>query len=431
MSSSRCHSSWIAQQGSSGTYPTHPEDGLRRFQEMVEIDAMRTGAMRTGARKQKKSNRLFDTAALIADTTNLETLSDSTSSFTGCVLTPENVANRIHLNEIRYHVWVAAKFVVEEIRARLDDEAGLVRATVEEFLVQLGKAVLGCVPELVTFIDPRLHDNTPAMISAARTLVLRHAVEGLNIARIVVTLPATEQGIAAARELWKRYSICTNLTLVSGLLHAAACMEADPKVLTMPVGPILEWFEKKNGGAFPIAPAHPGIEAIQSCASYIRYNDLKPKLMTSDIRSIPRHTLTTWYPKPTDSSASALRAKQARCPTNFLRSRKGFMAALSAESRSVVSAVLFMGIGKMKVHMERIEDVVRTEVRKRVELETTDLRSLYSRSTEIITPEPSPKKNRTPPGPPGSKSGAPLKRTLCKEDESRKTQPLIEGVDYF
>lgn len=51
-------------------------------------------------------------------------------------------------------------------------------------------------------------------------------------------LPATEDGICAARVLTHRHGIQTNLSLVSCLAHAAACIEAGAGLVSMSVEPV-------------------------------------------------------------------------------------------------------------------------------------------------------------------------------------------------
>ncbi|KAH7926887.1 aldolase [Leucogyrophana mollusca] len=437
-------SPWTPQQGSSGTYAVGIHDGLTKFKEDLTNIARRLPGLTKGPPLP------YGNAAIIGDTVDLQTL--AFHEIQGCNLTPENVAERMETNDIRYHAWVAAKRVVEEERVSLDNEPELLRATTEQFLVELGLALLDLVPQIVTFVDPRLYEDAPAMVTAARALMARFDAAGIEDGRVIVTVPATEQGVRAAHELSTEHSIHTNLTLVSGLLHATACIEAGVNLMTMSVGPLLEWFEQKIGGAYPIAPGHPGIEVIQSCASYIQFNGVRTRLMTADIRTwselkqlnglaavalnqqqldrIPRHTLTTWFPSPEDASAASLRARQAQWPPTFLQSKKGFMSAMSAESRSMVSAVLFVGLGKMNIHMEKIDGVIRQEVRRRVELETGDLRSLYSRDTEILTPTQTTTKGRMLPSPSESPS-AKSPQGRFEKDKARETGPLIEGVDYF
>ncbi|KAF9233828.1 hypothetical protein BU15DRAFT_53390, partial [Melanogaster broomeanus] len=339
--------------------------------------------------------------------------------FWGCFLTPDNVASHIRTDDLRYHVWVASKRVVESGIIKLSDSGALVSAVLDQFMVELALALLDLCPgPIVVFVDPRLHDDAEAMV------------------------PATEDGIRAAYELTNAHGIQTNLNLVSCLPHASACFETGARMVSMSVEPIMEWFEQQQAAS--LSPYHLGVETVQSCASYIRRHKLNTTLVTTDLRTwaelkqfggiggaalnksqldqIPMQRLTTWYPRPDDKSPATIRALQAEYPSRYLDSDKGFLASLPAECRSLVSAVLYVRLGKANVHIETIEAVVRSEVRRRVELETTPLEALYRRPSEPRALRKS-KSRRTLPS---KRSKSSVRRQAPQE-----TAPMVENVDYF
>ncbi|KIJ64728.1 hypothetical protein HYDPIDRAFT_28095 [Hydnomerulius pinastri MD-312] len=387
----------------------------------------------------------FNDAPIYADTLHLETL--AFHNFWGCLLTPENVASLIQTDDIRYHVWVAAKRVIESRRIDVTNEEGLVAAVLEQFLVEVTLALLDLCPgPVLVFIDPRLHDDADAMVARARSMIAKFDAANIRRWRVVVTLPATEDGIHAAAEL-NEHAIQTNLSLVSCLPHASACIEAGARLLTMSVGPILEWFEQQDKITPRVSSTssnHPGIEVIQSCATYIHRHRLNTSIVTTEMRTwselkqlngiggaalsknhldqIPKQKLATWYPRPDDTSGATMRSREAEYPSRYLDSKQGFLASLPAQCRSLVSAVLYVRLGKMKVHMEDIALVVRDEVRRRVELETMDLDCLYRRPAQQVT---KPKKTSSSKR---SKSSARSKPPLGQAEEPA---PLIEGVEYF
>ncbi|EGO01262.1 hypothetical protein SERLA73DRAFT_105896 [Serpula lacrymans var. lacrymans S7.3] len=285
-------------------------------------------------------------------------------------------------------------------------------------LVELGTAMLDFVPgPMFTFIDPRLYDNTAAMVRQAKSLVGRFEKFGVPRDRVVITIPATEQGIHAARDLVNNSSIYVNLTLVSGIVHSSACVEAGATVMTMSMSPLLEWFERKRKTLGPATPHHPGVETLQTCISYLHLHDVKTKVVIADVRLLTElrqihgldavllskgqlgrirgRQVTTRIPDVTDKTPASLRASQAQYPTTFLQSKKGLMFTMSAETRSMVSAVLYVGIGKMKACMEKIESTIRDELRWQIELDNLDLRKIYFREPE--TPQRKQVKHRESP----------------------------------
>lgn len=108
-------------------------------------------------------------------------------------------------------------------------------------------------------------------------------------------------------------------------------------------------------------------------------------LNQKQLDEIPQHRLTTWLPgalvEDYDFSPAYRRACEAEYPSNFLSRKEGLLAtAFTAEDRSLMSSVVYIRMGQNKVLMEQIEDVVRKEVRHRIDLEAFDIHpTLYPR----------------------------------------------------
>lgn len=332
----------------------------------------------------------------------------------GCLLTPKNVSNLADTLGIRYHVWVATKKVLEKFPQ--NSETFYARHVLRQFvgststlhegslillqLFELGLAMLGSVKgPVVIFIDSRFHNSKAAMVDEARALVDLFDRSDVRRWRVVITLPATEDGIRAAHELTNKYSIGTHLSMVTSLAHACACIEAGATMLSMNVAPIMTWFEKNDGGEVehPIAPGHPGIKTIQSCINYIRQNSLNTSLLVTDIRDwdelnqldgvdavalnqnlldqVPKCRLTTWSPENVEDyeySPAYRCAREAKYPSDFLNHEKGLGMALSAGDRSLLSSVVYISLGQNKVFMGKIEDVIRKEVSERLYVDAFD-----------------------------------------------------------
>jgi hypothetical protein len=220
----------------------------------------------------------------------------------------------------------------------------------------------------------------------------------------------------------------------------------------------MEWFERQcDTRAGEISQDHPAIEAIQSCATFIRRRGLNTTLLTTDVRKwaelkqlggigataltkdqldqIPMQRLATWYPQPGDKSPATLRALQAEHPSHYLDSNKGFMASLPAECRSLVSAVLYVRLGKMAVHMETIEKAVWYEIKQRIRLETIPLEYLYRRRPSSPTETRSSRKSTSGKSISSKRSKSRSRHSSRQEDEPEQKEPIpdtmVEGVDYF
>ena len=66
----------------------------------------------------------------------------------------------------------------------------------------------------------------------ARRLVQSFQDNGVAKEKVVVSIPATEQGVHATRMLAKEDGILVNLAMVAGVSHAAVCAEAGAAWIT-------------------------------------------------------------------------------------------------------------------------------------------------------------------------------------------------------
>jgi len=133
----------------------------------------------------------------------------------------------------------------------------------------------------------------------------------------------------------------------------------------------------------------------------------------------------TWFPDVLvddyELSHTYRQACEAEYPSNFLSCNEGsFTAAFTAENRSLMSSVVYVRMSQNKVLMDQIEDIVRKEVRHRIDLETFDLHpTLYRRKTvELTATEPSSKTRRTSKWPPRKKSKAHVNSSESQHTES-------------
>ncbi|KAH0831356.1 hypothetical protein J3R83DRAFT_14018 [Lanmaoa asiatica] len=447
--------SYVPRRFASGTFPVSRNYNLR---QMLYNYSYSKG---TDNSKGDPSDQVipsfpFSDVPIYADTVDIETL--AFHDIWGCLLTPDNVAARICTDDLRYHVWVATKRVVESGLINLTDKEALIQAVMDQFMVELGLVLLDLCPgPLILFVDPRLHEDSEQMVSRATAMVAKFDEAQVRRWRIIVTLPATEDGICAAQELANRHGIQTNLSLVSCLPHAAACIEAGAGMVSMSVQPIMEWFEQQRGTrAGHVSQGHPGVEAIQSCATFIHRQGINTTLLTTDVRKwaelkqlsgigaaalkkdqldqIPMQRLATWYPRPGDKSPATLRALQAEYPSHYLDSNKGFLASLPAECRSLVSAVLYVRLGKLAVHMETIEKVIWYEIKRRIRLETIPLEYLYRRPSTTTETRLS-RKSTSSKSTSSKRSKSRSRRSSRQEKELPQREPvsntMVEGVDYF
>ncbi|KAJ7130359.1 hypothetical protein C8R44DRAFT_65117 [Mycena epipterygia] len=325
----------------------------------------------------------------------------------------------------------------------------------ERFVVELGVAMHNRTGGAqVTFVDPRRNDDAAAMVRSARRLVTLFRARGMSQRKIVISIPATEDGVAAARELEGDHGIHTNLILVASLMHAAVCAEAGASTISIAVGPLLQCHERKRDAVYPDLAMHPGMEVIQATLAYFKLHEFRTRLVGRDFRELAelsalpgfdavclskaqldaaRWEAETRSEDLPDRSQASMRAKQAQHPTTFLENEKiGFMELMSAEARSMLADSMFPALGKMELQMDRIEKLVRDEVAWQLALKTLSLEELYGlRAAPLSSPESKPSQNRES-NHVGAKAGTKKRRLPLAEACERENEGgLIEGVEYF
>jgi transaldolase len=74
-----------------------------------------------------------------------------------------------------------------------------------------------------------------AIVQRARELVRRFEEKGVAKDNVVISIPANEDGVHAARTLTKEYGILVDLVLVTSASHAAVCAETGAAWITFHV----------------------------------------------------------------------------------------------------------------------------------------------------------------------------------------------------
>ncbi|KNZ79241.1 putative transaldolase, partial [Termitomyces sp. J132] len=256
-----------------------------------------------------------------------------------------------------------------------------------------------------TFVDPRKHDDMISMIRNARRLVSLFEEKHISKRKIVVSIPATFEGIRAAQVLESEHAIHTNLYLVSSLLHAAACAEAGATTITVPVGRLLDWYERRRRTDFKDLSIHPGTESIQASIQYFKLHGIKTKVIGSEFRSLSEIVpltgldaiciskdqadglkgcqISVSISSATSSSPAALlRARQALYPTKLLSAHSGFMDTMSTETRTMITEILYGSLRELKCHLDELQSLMARELADQYNSRTLDLKSLYKARNE-------------------------------------------------
>jgi len=299
-------------------------------------------------------------------------------------------------------------------------------------------------------VDPRKNDDAAAMVRSAKGLVNLFRVRGMNQEKIAISIPATEDGVAAAKEL-EAAGIHTNLIFVASIMHAAICAQAGATAISIAVGPLLLCHERRKWNAvYPDLALHPGMEIIQATLEYFKLHEISTRLVGRDFRQLAELSalsgfdavclskeqleVSRWKAEtrseglPDRPPQASMRARQAQHPAKFLENGR-FMGLMSAEARGMLATTMYPALGKMELQMNTIEKIVKEEVAWQLALKTLSLDALYELRS-VAPSSPAGQKRRD--GESGARVGSEKRRKPLADACERENQGgLIEGVEYF
>ncbi|KAF9027334.1 aldolase [Hymenopellis radicata] len=320
--------------------------------------------------------------AIVYDTLDLAGV--SVHDLEGTALGPGTVLDALGDEHVYYHLWVATKMVLEDLSAGKLRAPTIYSAVFERLVVELGKALIdrSSGPHF-TFVDTRLHDDGEAICASAIRLIDMFEEGGIERKRIIVSIPATEAGLRAVNELYFEHRIQSNAVYVSGIAHAAACAEAGAKAISLSVGPVLDYYERKRKTTYVNLSRHPGMEVIQATSVYFKLHDIPCYLMGTNLRTIdevgplgclsavmlPDKQVASLEACPSfnvlgqvaESSPAYARAEEVKVPQS--PPHRGLLSRMSSTSREMMKGITMNTLGRMKYKMGRIDEVIYKEVK--------------------------------------------------------------------
>lgn len=146
-----------------------------------------------------------------------------------------------------------------------------------------------------TEVDPREAYDTDNMLSRAHTLIENYKENGVSIDRLLIRLPATWQGIQAAKQL-ESEGIAAHVTLIYSFVQAQAAAQAGVSVIQPNVGRIMDWYRKHPGyiknqkgprsdGGSLFDDDNPGVQLAERIYNYCRKYHPKTKVMVAGLRN--------------------------------------------------------------------------------------------------------------------------------------------------
>ena len=187
----------------------------------------------------------------------------------------------------RAHVYAKCTF--------LSDPAARSACVFDKALVNVGALFAAKVTGRVsTEVDARCARDAAALVARGRGLVAEYESMGVSKDKVLLRLPATWEGVEAARTLEKE-GTRTHIVLVSSFVQAAAAAQAGVAVVQPNAGHLADWFRAHpNAIRDPRGPRedsgyassiNPGIELTKRIWAYCRTRHPSTLVMVSGVRT--------------------------------------------------------------------------------------------------------------------------------------------------
>lgn len=156
----------------------------------------------------------------------------------------------------------------------------------DKLTVNIGLEILKLIPGRVsTEIDARASYDMNACIKKAYRIIELYNQSGIENNRILIKIPATWQGIAAAKILEKNGINC-NLTLLFSFAQAKLCAESGVYLISPFVGRIFDWYNKINISKSFSFKIDPGVVFVKKIYQYYKKYRYKTFVMGASFRNI-------------------------------------------------------------------------------------------------------------------------------------------------
>lgn len=156
---------------------------------------------------------------------------------------------------------------------------------VERLGLEFARALLEHVEGSVSIdVDGRLAFKRRQTIERARAILDQLDELGVDKSRVILKIPATWEGIEAARKLRDKNDARCHMTLVFGMHQLAACADAGASIIAPAVGRITDFHKKRDGVAGYATSDDPGVLATKAMHDYLARHGYASRLMPSMFR---------------------------------------------------------------------------------------------------------------------------------------------------
>ncbi len=132
-------------------------------------------------------------------------------------------------------------------------------------------------------LDADLAFDIDGIINQASNIHEQYRYSRASAAQLLIKIPATWEGITAAREL-KRRAINTHLTMVYSFVQAQAGADAEADVLSIPVGPASSWYQTYEPQDY--STNDPGVATLSHIYTNLKYLGYKTLIRGTEFSSI-------------------------------------------------------------------------------------------------------------------------------------------------
>ncbi len=154
-----------------------------------------------------------------------------------------------------------------------------------EIVITFAEEILKVIPGRVSIeVDPSIANNSSKTEWEAFKIIESCSSRGIPQSKVLIKIPATWEGITAAKNL-EREKINCNLTLLFSETQALACADSGVKMISPFVGRISDWW--RNKGILWDAPFEdPGVKFARSVFCHLKKNKYSTEVMAASFRSV-------------------------------------------------------------------------------------------------------------------------------------------------
>ena len=154
-----------------------------------------------------------------------------------------------------------------------------------ELVISFAEEILKVITGRVSIeVDPAVAFNTKRTELEALKIVESCVARDIPLERILIKIPATWEGILAAKKLEKKNIRC-NLTLMFSEIQALTCADAGVTLISPFVGRISDWWKKK-GLKWESSCDDPGVKFVRSVFIHFKKKKYPTEVMAASFRSV-------------------------------------------------------------------------------------------------------------------------------------------------